>query len=53
MMKIYRFQMVLAFALLCLCSWTSVMGQASEEIAVDCMLEEDDACESLADAEMK
>ena len=32
-MKIYRFEMVLVFALLCLCSWTSVMAQASGSAA--------------------
>jgi hypothetical protein len=33
MMKIYRFEMVLAFALLCLCSWTSVLAQQSGSAA--------------------
>jgi len=52
MLKIYRFEMVLVFALLCLCSWTSVMAQAGEEVAADCMEVEDDSCE-LTDGEMK
>jgi Mg-chelatase subunit ChlD len=33
MMKIYRFEMVLALALLCLCSWTSVLAQQSGSAA--------------------
>ena len=32
-MKIYRFEMVLALALLCLCSWTSVLAQHSGSAA--------------------
>ena len=32
-MKIYRLRMVLAFALLCLCSWTSVLAQESGSAA--------------------
>lgn len=32
-MKIYRLEMVLAFALLCLCSWTSVLAQQSGSAA--------------------
>ncbi len=59
-MKIYRFEMVLVFALLCLCSWTSVIAQAGEEVAVDCtdavksaLPVEDDSCELLADVEVK
>ena len=32
-MKIYRFEMVLALALFCLCSWTSVLAQQSGSAA--------------------
>jgi hypothetical protein len=63
MMKIYRFEMVVAFALLCLCSWTSVMAQASGSAAsvsrnratdnAGKREAENDSCELLADVEAR